>query len=355
MSQPILKVQRWGGAFQVEIISDPSVKQTLFGWMSAHQMGPQSNWRFANVMDSRKLGVLKQATLYSAKRPGPARSGFLCFYNPLKVAIYVEEADRKKENQEPRIAILRFRHSPDIYNSGGAIFAATLAVSDSTLWIEDVLVLAGQNIWSNTQFSKRWEILKNWFDNSWSEDISLQRGLMIKPRNIEPLVNFHAEAGDVWEFIPEDAGQRRIIWKDRQIKKVQLSNYPQKPKTDIKKSQPQSQPQSQKQPLQEQTIKQPKKQVGILDTYFPSLPCGDSLVANAKKGDSGPDVYTLFSVDGVNLGIAVIRKMTLSLAMRTHCQDSTRVRVEWNSSFDRWEILDVNVSQGACNASSFIH
>ena len=102
----------------------------------------------------------------------------------------------------------------------------------------------------------------------------------------------------------------------------------------------------------------PIVQVGILDTYFPTLPSpeeqNDNIkIAIAKKALSGPDVYTLHTSDSHELGIAVIRKMALSLAMRTHCTEATRVRVEWNLSFERWEIVDVNVSRKASSRNAF--
>lgn len=350
-----VKIQRWGGAFQVEVVSDPSVKQALFGWMSAQELGPQSTWRFSNMLDSKKIGVIRHAQLAVVKRPGPTRSGYLCFYPPLKVAIFVEDVEQRKqeESRSPRIAILRMRHSPSIYNSGGSVFAATLVVSDSTLWIEDVLVWQGQNIWKTHTFSKRWSVLKDWFEQDWSEDEVLQRGLIIKPRCPEPLTKFNPQPGDVWEFIPEDAQKRRLLWKDRRNPPVVLYNYPQKPlppkqprhhHTIVKQEKPEE--------AQKNTI-----QVGILDTYFPTLPQPNdgSLIAVAKKDMGGPDVYSLFAAEMVPLGIAVIRKLTISHAMRKYCVDKTFVKVEWNSSFDRWEIVDVNISNSPSPAAAFKH
>jgi hypothetical protein len=46
--------------------------------------------------------------------------------------------------------------------------------------------------------------------------------------------------------------------------------------------------------------------------------------------------------------------MALSLALRTHCVEQVNVKVEWNTSFDRWEIIDVNVNQPVSALSSFI-
>ena len=346
-----VKVQRWGGAFQVENISDPSVKQELFGWMAALELGPQSNWRFSNALDSRKLNVLKSSQMCASKRPGPARSGYLCFYPKMKVAVFVEDAERRgpaaPEPRPPRTAVLRMRHSPSVYNTGGAVFAATLAISDSTLWLEDVLAMDGKNIWNDEPFSRRWQRLRNWFLQDWSEDMALQRGLAIKARELIPLEKFRSEPGDVWEFIPEDAQRRRLIWKDRRLNNVVLSSYPQKPK-------PQRPQQHKPEPVPEPVQQQQTTKVGILDTYFPALPTAGNgaLVAIAKKDLSGPDVYALSSADGKHLSIAVIRKMQISLEMRKHAEP-VRVRVEWNSAFDRWEILDVNVSAAASPASAF--
>lgn len=350
LQQP-LRVTQMGGAFQVEIISDPSVKQYLFGWLSNQDIGPESTFRFSNQLDSKKLGVLRSAPMMLAKRPGSARSGYLCFYPLLKVAIFVEDVDHRKDQpvvRPPKVFILRMRHSPSIYSEGGAVFAATLHLSDSILWLEDVLVWEGQSIWKTHTFSKRWQILKSWFENDWTEDPNLQRGLIIKPRQPLPLSSFLSEPGDVWDFIPEDAGRRKLMWKDKRLMPVTISSYPQK---EVKR------PARQKhEPKVEEPVKpSPVIQVGILDSYFPSLPQENdgSLIAMAKK-ETGPDVYSLYSAEGTSLGLAVIRKMALSLAMRTHCKETpTRVRVEWCTAFDRWEILDVNVNRTLSKDDAF--
>ena len=80
-----------------------------------------------------------------------------------------------------------------------------------------------------------------------------------------------------------------------------------------------------------------------------------SLIAVAKKDMGGPDVYSLFAAEMAPLGIAVIRKLNISHAMRKYCVVKTFVKVEWNSSFDRWEIVDVNISNSPSPASSFKH
>lgn len=346
IQQPV-KVQNWGGAFQVEVISDPSVKQTLFGWMSALELGSQSSWRFSNMLDSKKLSVLKHSQMYVAKRPGTARTGYLCFYSPLKVAIFVEDAEKNRNLPEdkqrvPRVCILRMRHSPSIYNNGGSVFAATLVISDSTLLLEDILVWQGNNVWQTKPFSERWDKLKDWIENDWCEDVSLQRGLIIKPRKPMRLDSFNTNVGDTWEFIPEDAGRRRMLWRDKRYEKVVLSNYPQKaPVPGIQSGQRRLPV-----PTASAVVVEPIVQKGILDTYFPSLPCATdgSLIALAKKvPEAGPDVYTLYDSNKGSLGPALIRRMVISLAMRTLCTDSVNVKVEWNSSFDKWEIVDVDV------------
>ena len=343
-----LKVQNWGGAFQVEVISDPSVKQELFGWMSVFELGPQSQWRFSNSLDSKKMGVIKHAPMFLAKRPGNARSGYLCFYPKLKVAILVEDAEFRKDAEVQRIpktSIIRLRHSPAIYNGGGSVFSVTLSTPDSTLWIEDIIVQEGRNIWKTHSFTNRWSLLRTWFENDWTEDLYLQRGLQIKPRCPQPLDSFVSEPGSVWDFIPDEANRRRLLWRDRRIEHVVLSSYPQKPP--LKKAHLQ-------QKKQEPLIAPPVVQVGILDTYFPTLHAADgALIAIAKREPVGPDVYSLFSSDNQSLGIAVIRKMMLSLALRTHCSEQTKVKVEWNTSFDRWEITEVNVSASATPFSAF--
>jgi len=347
-----LKVQNWGGAFQVEVISDPSVKQELFGWMSVLELGPQSQWRFSNSLDSKKLSVIKHAPMFLAKRPGNARSGYLCFYPKLKVAILVEDAEFRRDAEVQRIpkaSIIRLRHSPSIYNGGGSVFAVTLSTSDSTLWIEDIIVLEGKNIWKTHSFTSRWSQLKQWFEADWTEDLYLQRGLQIKPRQPESLDSFFPEPGSVWDFIPDEANRRRLLFRDRRIEKIILSNYPQKPQPVKKRYNTETASKD------INIIEEAPVQVGILDTYFPTLHNDNgAIIALAKREPVGPDVYSLFSLDNQPMGLAVIRKMMLSLAMRTHCIEKTKVKVIWNSSFDRWEITEVNVAASVSPSSAFI-
>ena len=350
-----LKIQSWGGAFQVEVISDPSVKQELFGWMSVLELGPQSQWRFSNSLDSKKLSVIKHAPMFLAKRPGNARSGYLCFYPKLKVAIYVEDTEFRKDadvQRIPKVSIVRLRHSLSIYNGGGSVFAVTLSLSDSTLWVEDIIVHEGRNIWKTHTFTSRWSILKSWFESDWTEDLYLQRGLLIKPRQPDNLASFFPEPGSVWDFIPDEANRRRLLFKDRRIEKVVLSSYPQKP------SQIKQRPDKttrKEEPVKNEIKEAPITQAGILDTYFPTLHAVEgSIIALAKREPAGPDVYSLFTAENENMGLAVIRKMMLSLAMRTHCAEKIKVKVEWNSSFDRWEIIEVNVAASVSPKSAFI-
>jgi hypothetical protein len=328
------------------------VKQELFGWMSVLELGPQSQWRFSNSLDSKKLGVIKHAPMFLAKRPGNSRSGYLCFYPKLKVAIYVEDAEFRKDAEVQRIpkaSVVRLRHSLSVYNGGGSVFSVTLSVADSTLWVEDIIVQEGKNIWKTDSFTNRWSKLKKWFEEDWTEDIYLQRGLLIKPRQPTSLDSFKPEAGSVWDFIPDEANRRRLLFRDRRIEKVNLSSYPQKPQPVIKRGEKKN---TIKEPP---VVEAPPIQIGILDTYFPTLHNSEgAMIALARRETAGPDVYTLYSAENTNLGIAVIRTMVLSLAMRKHCLEKTKVKVVWNSSFDKWEITEVNVAATVTSDSAFI-
>ena len=106
-----------------------------------------------------------------------------------------------------------------------------------------------------------------------------------------------------------------------------------------------------------ESLVEPVVQKGILDTYLPSLPNASdgSLIALAKKvAEAGPDVYNLYNAKMGLLGPALIRKMAISLAMRTLCVSSVNVKVEWNTSFDKWEIVDVDVRLQLSDPDSFI-
>ena len=78
------------------------------------------------------------------------------------------------------------------------------------------------------------------------------------------------------------------------------------------------------------------------DTIELVLPVADSgpPIAVATR-ESGPDQWALSSADGVGIGRALIRTMSVSAALRTAKTNTMRVEVAWAAGFGKWEIKGI--------------
>jgi hypothetical protein len=114
------------------------------------------------------------------------------------------------------------------------------------------------------------------------------------------------------EFVPDAAGQKRLIWIQRTEPKA--ASAPSTPLTNLRE-------------LEEKPVGSP---VTTVSDQF----------AVKKEAGMGPDVYAVFR-GSERLGLALVRTLAVSRALRLAGIGETPfpVRVEFNKTFEKYEVL----------------
>jgi hypothetical protein len=235
-------------------------------------------------VDQDKMNISKDIFLASY-RPRGILSGFLAIVPTLNHAVFIPPPGSKQKALR-----IRIRLSDSLWNHG-AVFSAYLT-RDKQVRIEDILVWQGKDVWSSETFSERWEhYVKPFFESQFKQDPELQ-GVVMKPVDYINLQSLKEPTDiQIVEFIPNHAGSKRIIW------------------------------------MPTKTDETPTKTATI--PY------------RAKKESSiGPDVYSLWKGEE-RLGLALIRTLDISRALRLANLDEMNVEVEWNKQFEKWEIKSI--------------
>lgn len=264
---------------------------------------------------SKHLPALKRNLWYTLQRPvDRARTGFLCVWPQQRCCVYVSGDPPSPKRPTPRAALIRLRIDPQFLAEGAGltVFAATLSGSARRLWIEDVLMWKGRNVFAEEPFSKRVHMAAQWLEHYCILDPRLLDGIDVEMARWQALSRLQPEG--TWELMEaEGVAQRRLYWVSNHAPAVAVTNTP--------------------------TIATAPKLDG-------------PLVAIATK-EGGPDQWSLASADGVKVGRALIRKLETSSALRSAKGAAQRVEVVWNATFGKWEVVAMS-SGVAAHSSLFV-
>jgi hypothetical protein len=251
---------------------------------------------------------LQSGKLFISQRPSIAFSGFLILRNDSPV-VYWDQ--RNGRGYLVKLAINR----RNLERSGSIVLSVSLYKNEQQMIIEDVIWHNNKNVWNENTFTERWALIKNINKDILRPDPNIL-GFEMKVVKFETIEQW-LKRGDysgahMWEFTPDRPHTRRFLWQ-----------------------QPQLQPQ-----LQPQPQPQPKSQVQ-----------STTLIASAEKDTitNLPDSYTLYADGRALIGPASVRKLTVSLAMRSALGDknSCKVHVQWASTFKKYEIIEIVDSSSA--------
>jgi hypothetical protein len=274
---------------------------------------------------SKHLPALKRDVWYALKRPSDrSRMGALCIWPAQKCCVYVSG------DQTPRVALLRLRVDPQFMadGMGMTVFAATLSAGSRRLWLEDVLLWKGRNVWAEEPFKARWNLAAQWLEHYCILDERLLGGLELALGRWSALADVKPEG--VWIFQSEEAGRRGFLW-------IANTRAMDAPALTITSNAPM---------FSDRSVPSPRPTFTA-----PTLEVGP-LIAQASR-ESGPDQWALGSSDGVTLGRALIRRLEVSSALRSIVTPTCLVEVEWNGVFKKWEIRSV-ASAGAVASSAAV-
>ncbi len=213
---------------------------------------------------------------------------------------------------------------PNFCQKGATICFANILAGESVLQIEDIVISEGKDLWSNLPFSQRWNKLRD-FWNSLPADQPL---LAFKPRVVKPISleqwPLQYESSIYWIIQPDHSKQPRWFWKDT----VTVPNN--KPVEFIA-------------PVM-------KRSAEILTTLVAYLTPYTKAIL--------PDTYSLFSQEGVNLGVASISTLNLSLEIRKVMNNTTSgipVEVKWNENFNKYQVVRIMPDETPITTASFFY
>ena len=238
----------------------------------------------SRMLNDSDLTHIQNTKMVSALRPRGVISGFLAIVPDAGYAVYLPPVAAKMGPQK-----IRMRLSDEL-TQNGAVFSAYMTRTDKfkTLVIEDLLVWGNQPLWFTKRFEERWVLLKSFQEKHFKQDTMLQQCTITFSTYSSLATTQEPDASHVVEFIPNQSGQKRLIWM--------------KPKEEAVSSR---------------------------------------LMARKETG-AGPDVFMIYK-DGQKLGQALVRTLAVSRLLRAAFVDKTEVPVsaELNKQFDKWEIVDV--------------
>ena len=295
-----MKMMNWGDDLRLPTFTDPAEFTPI--------VDEVEEFRSLSIpFQSKHLPSLKRNVWFALKRhEDRIRSGILCIWPARKCCVFVLGR---------RVAHLRLRVDPQLLASGvgKTVFAASLYPSARKMVIEDTLVWKGRNL-EYESFSKRWVIGKQCVEQCIVPDAQAIGGMELEMGKWAPLATVQSDGS--WDLVADDS-RTRLFWKG----------------TDAKHTAP---PVPAPAPV--------PMNVAIQETNTPK-----PIVALAKR-EAGPDQWSLSSSDGVSLGRALIRTMSVSSSMNA-VGDNTHAEVAWNADFNKWEILSVH--SGPASAASF--
>lgn len=247
---------------------------------------------------SKHVPSLKRNVWFALKRPvDHSRTGYLCIIE--KKCVFVSGDAPSKRYPHPRVAILKIRVDPQFFEAGcPTVMEATLSARERKLWIEDVGQWKGR-VMNTETFSARWSLAKQWLEHYCIADPNKIGGLEIELAPWVRMTDIRPEGA--WDLQVDEPVKRRLRW-------VAGSHDYEEP----------------------EPVKVPVK-IQLVQTGHP--------VATATRLAS-PDQWDL-TVDGSPLGRALIRTLDMSTRLRALTKPVCRVEVSWNSTFKKWEVLEI--------------
>jgi hypothetical protein len=253
--------------------------------------------RLSRLLQESDLSILRANQGSMVIRARGVMSGFFVIQE--SYSVYVPFKGRPEQ--------VRLRVSEEMRK--GTVFMAFK--QPQTLVLEDVLVWKGDLVWTCKTFPERWFLLNKFFTNHVALDLALQR-MSVRPVTfVQPTTVPAFESKSVLEWIPHAPGQRRLLFV----------------------------------PNGEDVSTEP---VAVLQSAIAArLQAAPSAVKTtaivAKRDASGPDVFQLWR-GSESLGMALIRTMAISKALRVAKGEEISVEAVFNGKFNKWEIINVTPS-----------
>ena len=230
--------------------------------------------------------------------PG-GRVGYLVFH-PNLPAVWIDEQFKMSWRISIRVSSSIYEHP--------SVFIASLNKSDGLLRLEDAWHIRGKSL-LETPFTQRWQVVCDFFGESYKVDEKLQQGLRIETAEFKSLTAACNITGIPTVYAQGEYAPRRL--------RVQFEHN-----SATKPSCP------------------PKKPMFVEESTKEDDPLEGQTVARAIVHEEYPDTYNLW-INGVKKGYAAVQDLDLSRQLRIAAKEAKEifVTVEWNDEFKMYEIL----------------
>ncbi len=235
----------------------------------------------SRMFQDNDVNMIKKGKYVVSFRPRGVLSGFLVILPSTQMTFYIPPiAGRMCARQ------LRLRVSNSLLQDG-AILSCYWDTNE--LVLEDILVWKGQPIWQTISFEERWNTYMKRFCTEWRPDPVLQ-DCKIRLAEYISLDQFQTLAeNDVVEFVPQTPNTKRLIW-------------------------------------------------------LPTMESSEDAMTMwaCRESSIGPDIFSLWKSKNIERqGLAYIKSLATSRALRLHKESEFHVKTVWNRRFERYEIVDI--------------
>jgi len=268
--------------------------------------------------------ILEKHQFYAWKRPAHLRPHWMILTEKSPCILV--------DSRNGTVWSLKFPYDTrQVQKVGPIVCEASYDSQEATLWIWDILVWEKNDIWSSLPYSRRWEILQTQIrpliqENNPMCDITIKYPEWTSIKGLsEPDVGYSVE------FQPEKPGNRRFVWVfPKKADTFHPANYHERKMISetVEKPAKKIQAVQEVQAAQESHIINKKQTCGILIK---------------DKLSKLPDTYTIISESGEDLGLAAIRSMDMSVALRMRFNKTAELKVElqWYESFQKYEVVKI--------------
>jgi hypothetical protein len=274
--------------------------------------------RLSRLLQEADLSIIRSNQGSMTVRPRGVVSGFLVIQE--FCSTYVPFKGRHEQ--------VRLRVCDDMRK--GTVFMAYK--QQQTIVLEDVIVWKGGLVWTSKTFPERWSLLNKFFTNHVTLDAAFQR---LKPVTfVQPTAAPAFDAKSVLEWIPHAPGQRRLLF----VPNGEAEPAPLQSVVVERLRAVLSPPTVVSQPVTN-TVSNPTTVTAVARPQAPvTKSVGTTILA--KRDPSGPDVFQLWRGSEA-LGMALIRTMAISKALRLAKGEEIPVEAVLNNKFHKWEIINV--------------
>jgi hypothetical protein len=298
---------------------------------------------------------LKRGTFYVLENEGRADPGFIVILPGKPVLFYQQRRGRPAQTWT-----LRMRVGAAVGEGGGSVLVATLDDVLHTLRLEDVWMWRGEALAGKVDYSTRRGKLKEFVERHWVPDARLMGGIfttVANPVSLEAFTQKGVTDGcNSVEFIPEQAGRRRLVWfLEGMVKAAEALPAMKQMRSGMAVA-------------RSEAIRGPATGSGVAirgpatgsggaatgngvavassDSPAPSpapastQPPQPSRRARAVPVDKMPDVYDLFGEDGLPISRASVQQFRVSQALKEMLTKKGElwVQARWRPEFGGYEI-----------------